>query len=895
MGLFRHGGSGNKPYVPFYTGLQVQTSSNAVPIAILYGMNRVAPNLIWTGGFFAIPNQDKKGGKGGGGGNQPVSYTYYTSFAMGVCEGPIMGWARIWKGQEIYGAFFVTYWWKTGITFAAPGETPQDPWGYLLGFGKQGLSYNGTCYVGAQSCELGSTPILPQFSFEVRSRLARTSVLLPSEFSDDDADPAEIIYDFLTNAQYGLGFPAGSIDSSTLFGSSGDSSYQTYCRAAGIVMSPVLTNQETANSILEKWLKLTNSQAVWSGGKLKFIPYGDTQISNETQIGTVTFNPDVTPLYALTDDDFVAEDGRDPVEVTRVDPYSLYNWQRLVISHRGFYYSSFPIDVFDQDSIETYGLRMASDITANEICNGNVGQRVAQLILQRNLYIRNTYKFKLSFEYCLLEPMDIVTLTDANLGLDNTSVRITEIEEDDDGLLTITAEEFLAGVGNSVRYPVQPPGGNSVNQGVLPSRVNPPLIFEPPDTLTKGTPQVWAAVSGGIAPVYKLAEDSSTGQHFTVQQIAEEQAEDTVIVFSIYAAADERSALRLEFYDGSTAKGCSFNLSTALAGTPDTWSGRQLTATIIDAGTASDNTHWYQCTIAVSLPVASANLYVRIKIEKPAGTQSYTGTTGEGILFWGAAFASGEEAQTYLPAFASGTGATLSTNAAETPIGVAGIADPNWGGAHVWISTDNATYGRVGTIFGPARQGTLTATLPAPSGGNPDTANTLSVDLQESGGTLASASASDAKNGITLCIAGKELLAYANATLTGPNAYNLTYLYRGLYGTQASSHASGTQFARLDGLVFKYDLPSDYVGQTIYLKFQSFNIFGQSVEDLSECTAYSYTPDGSGLSLGPIAKSLAAGIDMDYGLASEPVSDTDDFGLASSAKIANINMGLAST
>ncbi|HET6377933.1 MAG TPA: phage tail protein [Methylocella sp.] len=893
MGLFRQGG-GNKPYVPHYTGLQIQTSSNAVPIPIVYGMNRVAPNLIWTGGFFAIPNPEKKGGKGGGG-NQPVSYTYYTSFAMGVCEGPIMGWARIWKGQEIYGAFFVTYWWKTGITFAAPGDTPQAPWGYLLGFGKQGLSYNGTCYVGAQSCELGSTPVLPQFSFEVRGRLARTSVLLASEYADDDADPAEIIYDFLTNAQYGVGFPAASIDGASLFGSSGDASYQTYCRAAGIVMSPVLVNHETANSILEKWLKLTNSAAVWSGGKLKFIPYGDAQISNETQIGTVTFNPNVTPLYALTDDDFVAEEGRDPVEVTRVDPYSLYNWQRLTISHRGWYYSAFPIDVFDQDAIETYGLRMASEVTANEICNGNVGQRVAQLLLQRQLYIRNIYKFKLSFEYCLLEPMDIVSLTDANLGLDNTPVRITEIEEDDDGLLSVTAEEFPSGAGTAVKYPVQPPGGNTTNQGVLPGRVNTPLIFEPPGALTNYVPQVWAAVSGGIAPVYKLTEDSSSGEHFTVQQIAEGQSADTVIVFSVYAAADERSALSLEFYDGSTAKGCSFNLATALAGTPDIWSGRQLSATITDAGTAADNTHWYQCTIAVSLPVAAANLYVRIKLENPFGTQSYAGTPGDGLLFWGAAFAGGEEAQTYLPTFTSGTGATLSTYGANTPIGVAGLADPNWGGAYVWISTDNATYGLAGTVSGPARQGFLTANLPAPSGGNPDTVNILAVDLKESGGTLASASAADAASGLTLCIAGGELLSYTNAALTGTNAYNLTSLYRGLYGTAAASHSSGAPFARLDGSVFKYDLPPDYVGRTIYLKFQSFNIFGQSVEDLSECTAYSYTPNGTGLPLGPVGTALAAGTDLDYSLASEAVSLKDDFGLASSAIIATIDMGLASS
>ena len=38
--------------------------------------------------------------------------------------------------------------------------------------------------------------------------------------------------------------------------------------------------------------------------------------------------------------------------------------------------------------------------------------------------------------------MDIVQLTDATLSLDNKAVRITAIEEDDNGELTLTAEEI---------------------------------------------------------------------------------------------------------------------------------------------------------------------------------------------------------------------------------------------------------------------------------------------------------------------------------------------------------------------------------------------------------------------------------------------------------------------
>jgi hypothetical protein len=63
-------------------------------------------------------------------------------------------------------------------------------------------------------------------------------------------------------------------------------------------------------------------------------------------------------------------------------------------------------------------------------------------MLQRRLYVRNTYKFKLGIRYALLEPMDIVLITDGTLGLITAPVRITQIEEDDNGELTVTAEEI---------------------------------------------------------------------------------------------------------------------------------------------------------------------------------------------------------------------------------------------------------------------------------------------------------------------------------------------------------------------------------------------------------------------------------------------------------------------
>jgi hypothetical protein len=172
---------------------------------------------------------------------------------------------------------------------------------------------------------------------------------------------------------------------------------------------------------------------------------------------------------------------------------------------------------------------------------------------------------------------------------------------------------------------------------------------------------------------------------------------------------------------------------------------------------------------------------------------------------------------------------------------------PDWGGCQVWVSSDNATYALAGTIYRGGRQGTLTAALP--SHADPDAANTLSVDLSQSQGQLLSGTLADADNFVTLCYCDGELLSYQTATLTALYQYDLTYLRRGVYGTPINAHSSGSNFARFgpnDPSLFRYRYPGNFIGQTIYIKLPSFNIFGQRLQDLSALTADTYILTGAG-------------------------------------------------
>jgi len=192
---------------------------------------------------------------------------------------------------------------------------------------------------------------------------------------------------------------------------------------------------------------------------------------------------------------------------------------------------------------------------------------------------------------------------------------------------------------------------------------------------------------------------------------------------------------------------------------------------------------------------------------------------------------------------------------------IAASGGVNWGGADIFISFDLGTdYTEIGSITSPAAQGVLTAALA--SHVDPDTVNTLSVNLAESQTTPSPVTHADADALRTLSLVvgqpsagviptNGELLAFGNVATTGTYTADLTYLRRGQYGTAPAAHSIGDQFTLIDlsglqGTTFEYNLPPQYVGQTIYLKLLSKNTFGNSRQDLSTVVEYKYTPTGAG-------------------------------------------------
>jgi hypothetical protein len=192
---------------------------------------------------------------------------------------------------------------------------------------------------------------------------------------------------------------------------------------------------------------------------------------------------------------------------------------------------------------------------------------------------------------------------------------------------------------------------------------------------------------------------------------------------------------------------------------------------------------------------------------------------------------------------------------------IAASGGTNWGGAYCYLSLDGGTtYVYAGEITAGATQGVLTANLASHT--SPDTVNTLAVDCTQSLGVISPASNADATALRTLSLVvgqpvadviqtNGELLAFGAVASTGTYSDNLTYLVRGAYGTEPEAHSAGEQFTMIDltgaqGSTIIYDLPAQYIGETIYLKFISYNIYGQATQELSAVPAYTYNPTGIG-------------------------------------------------
>ena len=476
----------------------------------------------------------------------------------------------------------------------------------------------------------------------------------------------------------------------------------------------------------------------------------------------------------------------------------------------------------DDVTIALYGLRKASPVQAHSITTTTVAKFAANLLRKRSVEIRATYTFSLGWQFNLLEPMDLVTLTIPELGYTKKPVRITAMREDDSGKLEVDCEDFPWGTAAPTLYPHQPGAGFITQANSDPGAVSTPIIFEANDRLSlTGNYEVWLGVCGptvaitGVtypappplspSPIQITATNHGykTGQKTTISGVGGITAANGT--WTVTVVDPNNFTLNGSIGSGTyTSGGVAVNQDWGGASvwiSPDNSNYVQLgkmygpsrmgvlSAQLVSSADP-DTTH----TLAVDVTQSTGILN--------SGTQSDCDNfrtlcyvDGELISYEDATLTGPYHYD--LGAHGSPAAITAASNASPIKITVAN---------HGFNTGETVVIAGVGG--NTAANGTWVITVVD--------ANNFNLNGSTGNGAYTS--------GGTAVVAAR--------------------LRRGVFGSPIAMHNAGSVFLRLDNGVFVWEADPTLVGTTIYFKFTSFNRMGLMEQSLANAAPYSFAFNG---------------------------------------------------
>jgi hypothetical protein len=177
-----------------------------LPVPIVYGVNRVAGNVLWLGNISVSVTGGDGGGKGGsGGGGKKDSPTQQTvtvhgDFAVAISEGEILAITEVFIGDKL-----ITDMEGLSYTVYLGTQTQTADPRLVTDLGDLAPTFRNTAYI-ALGGDLGSSPALPQVNTEVVGKFTE-----PYSWGN----PALIVQDILVHPRYGIDVTSTRIDSAT--------------------------------------------------------------------------------------------------------------------------------------------------------------------------------------------------------------------------------------------------------------------------------------------------------------------------------------------------------------------------------------------------------------------------------------------------------------------------------------------------------------------------------------------------------------------------------------------------------------------------------------------------------------------------------------------------------
>jgi len=864
---------------PRIGAVRVQSSTQGIPIAIVYGMTRVSPNLLQYTDFLATPQTtSQKSGKGGGGVTTvTTTYSYQAAVMLGLSEGPLPN-----NGTtDMIGTAWVDKQVTSGANLALTefrGTYAQAGWSFMAAqHPADGRSLRGQAYVARSDFPLSTNAGLPNLSFELRG-------LLWQDDCEPDINVGRLLPDLLSNVNYGALYNhIGALTDMV-----------AYCEAAGFKVSPNYNEQRPASEMVAELCKIANSAPFWSEGVLKASPYAD-QIVTRTPFaplpGTDSYTEDLNPanfsVISGNSSLFTYDSGTygNQVTIASQNSANIALMRHTVSSHA---IETFTVKFIRNNSNTDDAASMVLKASGNAAL-GIVPQREQgidtfkrpYLSLPEGLVLIGTTELPLhvwftlnvnilpgvdASTYALIYTANGVSFNSGTIHTDYAGLNYNQVDltADSSGLtssVTYACIATTAGIGAcalgntpvtytpnlTIQYDLSTANATSGGSDFISAHGDPPIKVK--RTRQADAYNVIQVSCLDRSDAYNKAvveaSDLDLVQRFGRRVAPVIQAE--MICSTDTARAVAQTALQRSVYLRNTYEftvGWRYSRLEPMDLVTLTDAQTQLAAKPVRITAVQEND-------SGALDMEAEDLFIGVSTPGAYQQQSGSGyTTNTGID----------------PGNANATVVFQPpTELSGTPqIWIGASGGPDWGGAEIWGSDDGTTFARVGIITAPARYGVVTANWPASA--DPDTTGNLAVSLANSGGDLTSATQLQANGGDTLSYVGAngsgELIAYTTANLTGTHNYSLTsYIRRGLYCSFSTAHLVGESFMRLDGAVAKVDIDAGRVGHTLHYKLRSFNQVGGGLQDLSTAIEFSYVvqPLGIVVTNGVVPSTIQAG------------------------------------
>lgn len=209
---------------------QFPTATEGRCLPLIWGTVQIkGPNLVWYGNYRkgAITEEVKTGLFSSD--DVVTGYRYYVGMQFGLCHGEVDELSRIWINEKdvTYGAGTVNSpnlfggeeTGQGGIQGSLdfyPGSITQSADSYLSGFQSPTPAYRGVCYAVFDGW-IGNTNNVAPWAFELKRipdglNLASVDPGAEAPNSGKDANPMNILYEILTNTDWGLAIDSSDID-----------------------------------------------------------------------------------------------------------------------------------------------------------------------------------------------------------------------------------------------------------------------------------------------------------------------------------------------------------------------------------------------------------------------------------------------------------------------------------------------------------------------------------------------------------------------------------------------------------------------------------------------------------------------------------------------------------